>query len=216
MVRDIATAAATLGTPTDHGNKADRPQGTSPTARDTEKDDDLDIQSLELEIDSDGGASAKEDDQESIARVISITRKELFASTSSTSLSKLSGAAKAWRPINPRDTPAQDVDASRGATFAAETVFHERSSTPTDGDKTTSKTNGCVVRMRFKLQPCDVQETLIGLIAHCLSVLQERDKSACVLNRRKTLEARRVSDLPRDFTDFTMSGDFGRKTSVCS
>jgi hypothetical protein len=56
--------------------------------------------------------------------------------------------------------------------------------------------------MRFKLQPCDVQETLVGLLAHCLAVLQERDKTACILNRKKSLEARRVSDLPRDFTDF--------------
>jgi hypothetical protein len=56
--------------------------------------------------------------------------------------------------------------------------------------------------MRFKLQPCDVQETLLGLLGHCLSVLQERDKSACILNRHKTLEARRVSDLRQDFTDF--------------
>ncbi len=159
-------------------------------ACDTEKDDDLDIQSLELDIDGDGDAPAKEDNQDSIERAISSTRKELFVSTSSKSLSKSSGAAKAWRPITPRDTPAQDVDASRGATFAAKTVFHERSSTPTDGDKTTSKTNDCVVRICFKLQPCDVQETLIGLLAHCLSVLQEQDKSACVLNRRKTLEAR--------------------------
>jgi hypothetical protein len=171
-------------------------------ARNTELDDNLDIQPLELEIDGNGGASAEEDDQDSIARAISSTRKELFASTSSKSLSKSSGAATAWRPINPRDTPAQDVDASKGATFAAKTVFHEHSSTPTDGDKTTSRKNDCMVRIRFKLQPCNVQETLIGLLAHCLLVLQERDKSACVLNRRKTLEARRVSDLPRDFTGF--------------
>ncbi len=77
-------------------------------------------------------------------------------------------------------------------------VFHERASTPTDGDKTTLKTNECVVHMQFKLQPCNIQETLVGLLGHCLSVLQERDKSACILNRRKTLEAKRVSDLPRE------------------
>jgi hypothetical protein len=155
-----------------------------------------------LEIDGNGGTSAEEDDQNSIARAISSTRKELFASASSKSLSKSSRAAKAWRPIIPRDTPAEDAAASKGATFAAETVFHERSPTPTDGDTPTPGENDCVVRIRFKLQPCDVQETLVGLLAHCLSVLQERDKSACVLNRQKTLEARRVSGLPWDFTDF--------------
>ncbi len=206
MVGDTATTMATTAaiarTPTDRGNKAACPQGTSPMACDTEKDNDLDIQSLELEIDGNGGASAKEDNQDSIARAISSTRKELFVSASSKSLSKLSGAAKAWRPINPRNTPAQDVDASKGATFAAETMFHERSSTPMDGDKTTSKKNDCMVHIRFKLQPCNVQETLIGLLAHCLLVLQERDKLACVLNRCKTLEARQMIDLPRDFTDF--------------
>ncbi len=206
MVGDTATTtavtAAIMGTPPDRGKKAARPQGTSLMACDTELDNDLDIQSLELEIDGNGGTSAEEDNQNSIARAISSTRKELFASASSKSSAKLSRAAKAWRPIIPRDTPAEDVAASKGATFAAKTVFHERSPTPTDGDTTTPKKNDCVVRMRFKLQPCNVQETLIGLIAHCLLVLQERDKSACVLNRRKTLEARRVSDLPRDFTDF--------------
>jgi len=56
--------------------------------------------------------------------------------------------------------------------------------------------------MQFKLQPCDIREILLGLLGHCLSALQERDKSACILNRRKTLEAKRVSDLPRDLTDF--------------
>ena len=97
---------------------------------------------------------------------------------------------------------AQAEGGGKGATFSTETVFHERSSTTTDGGNIALKPNICVVRMRFKLQPCNVQETLVGLLAHCLLVLQERDKSACILNRQKTLEAKKVSDLPRDFTDF--------------
>ena len=49
-------------------------------ARDSDKDDGLDVASLNMEIDdktntSDGGG----DDQDSIARAISSTRKELFA-----------------------------------------------------------------------------------------------------------------------------------------
>jgi hypothetical protein len=44
VVGDMATAAATVETPTNHGNKAARPQRTSLMARDTKKDDDLDIQ----------------------------------------------------------------------------------------------------------------------------------------------------------------------------
>jgi len=200
VVGDAATVEAMVGTPTDHGNKAARPKGTSPMTRDAEKDNELEVESLEvMEIDDEEDASSENDDQDSIVRAISSARKELFASASST---KSSRSNKPWRPINPKDTSTQDAAASRSATFAAKTVFHERASTPTDGDKTSSKTNECVVRMRFKLPPCDVQETLLGLLGHCLSVLQERDKSACILNRRKTLEAKRVSDLPRDFTDF--------------
>jgi len=152
-----------------------------------------------LEIDGEEDASSEKEDQDSIARAISSARKELFASASGT---KLSQSNKPWRPINPKDTSTQDAVVSRSATFAAKMVFHKRASTPTDGDKTSSKTNKCVVRMQFKLQPCDVQDTLLGMFGHCLLVLQEWDKSACILNRRKTLEARRVSDLPCDFTDF--------------
>jgi hypothetical protein len=186
-------------------------------ARDSDKDDDLDVgSSLTMDIDDTGDTLDGGDDQDSIARAISSTPKELFATASSRSSSKSTRSTKAWRPIT--DTSRQDAGASRGATFAAETVFHERSATPTEGDASASKTNDCVVRIRFKLQPCDVQETLIGLLAHCLSVLQERDKSACILNRRKTLEAKRVSDLPRDFTDFYDEWGLweGRKTFECS
>jgi hypothetical protein len=198
VVGDATTVEATAGTPTDRGNKAARPQGTSPMTRNVEKDNELDVQSLEvMEIDGKEDAASEKDDQDSIARAISSSRKELFASAFS---SRSSRSNKPWRPINPKDTPTQEVAASKSATFAAKTVFHERASTPMDGEKTSSKTNECVVRMRFKLQSCDVQETLLGLLGHCLSVLQERDKSACILNRRKTLEAKRVSDLPRDFT----------------
>jgi hypothetical protein len=194
VVGDAAMVKATAGTPTDPGNKAAHPQGTSPMTRDAVKDNELEVESLEvMEIDGEEDASSEKDDQDSIARAISSARKELFASASGT---KSSRSNKPWRPINLKDTSTQDAVASRSATFAAETVFHKRASTPTDSAKTSSKTNECVVRMRFKLQPCDVQETLLGLLGHCLLVLQERDKSACILNRHKTLEARGVSDLP--------------------
>ena len=200
MVGDAATVKAMAGTPTDRGNKAARPQGTSPMTRDVEKDNELEVESLGvMEIDGEEDASSEKDDQDNIARAISSARKELFASASGT---KLSRSNKPWRPIAPKDTSMQDAVAIRSATFAAKTVFHERASTPTDGDKMASKTNECVVHMQFKLQPCNVQETIVDLLAQCLSVLQERDKSACILNRHKTLVARRVSDLPRDFTDF--------------
>ena len=45
---DAAMVKATVGTPTDRGNKAACPQGTSPMTRDAEKDDELDVPSLEV------------------------------------------------------------------------------------------------------------------------------------------------------------------------
>ncbi len=90
MATTTAVPATIVGTPTDRGNKAARPQGTSPMARDSEQDDDLDIQPLDLGIDGDGETSATEDDQNSVAREISSTQKELFASASSKSSAKSS------------------------------------------------------------------------------------------------------------------------------
>ena len=145
VVGDAGTVKATGGTPTDRGNKAARPQGTSPMTRDVEKDNELEVESLEvMEIDSKEDTSSEKDDQDSIVRAISSARKELFASASGM---KSSRSNKTWRPINPKDTSTQDAVASRSATFAAKKVFHERASTPTDGDKTSTKTNKCVVRM---------------------------------------------------------------------
>jgi len=113
--------------------------------RDAEKDNELDVLPLEvMEIDGEEVASSEKDDQDSIARTISSARKELFASASSM---KSSCSNKPWRPITPKDTSTQDAVASRSATFAAEMVFHQRSATPTDGDKTSPKTNECVVRI---------------------------------------------------------------------
>jgi len=85
VVGDAATVEAMVGTSTDRGSKAARPQGTSPMARDAEKDNELEVESLEvMEIDGEEDTSSKKDDQDSIARVISSARKELFASASGT------------------------------------------------------------------------------------------------------------------------------------
>ena len=153
-------------------------------------------------LEDDKGAPGTEDDQDSVVRAISSTRKELFASSLSKASNAMTQSTRAWKPITTKDTPAQAEGGGKGTTFSAETVFHERSSTPTDIGNIALKPNVCVVQMRFKLQPWDIQETLVGLFRHCLSVLQERDKSACILNRKKTSEAKKVSNLPRDFTDF--------------
>ena len=140
------------------------------------QEDDLEVINLDLDIDSNSQDSKRDDDQDSISRLIASTQKELFGPA----LKEAASAARRtrpWRPIAPTDTPASSARAGKGASFAAETIFHERTPTPP------ADTNrDCVVRMRFKLQPCDVQETLVGLLAHCLGVLQERDKTACILN----------------------------------
>ena len=178
--------------------------------QDKAQEDNLEVRSLDFNLDDDKEASGTDDDQDSIDKAITRTRKELFGSAKGRVTE--SGANKVatemvrrnqtWRPITPKDTPAQAEGGGRGATFSAETIFHERSSTPTDGATIASKHHECVVRMRFKLQPCDVQGTLVGLLPYCLAVLQERDKSVCILTRHKSLEAKRLSDLPRDFMDF--------------
>jgi hypothetical protein len=76
------TATATAESPIDQGSKVSRPQGTSPMARDSDKDDDLDVGSLTMDIDNTGDSLDGEDDQDSIARAISSTRKELFTTAS--------------------------------------------------------------------------------------------------------------------------------------
>jgi len=50
-------------------------------ARDTALDDELDILPLDIGLDDDEAALGTEDDQDSVARAISSTRKELFASS---------------------------------------------------------------------------------------------------------------------------------------
>ena len=48
LTREAAMVEATAGTPTDRGNKAARPQGTSPMTRVVGKDDEVDVQSPEV------------------------------------------------------------------------------------------------------------------------------------------------------------------------
>ena len=57
-------------------------------ARDTAQDDDLDILPLDIGLEDNEDTPGTKDDQDSVARAISSTRKELFAS----SLSKAANA----------------------------------------------------------------------------------------------------------------------------
>ena len=61
-----------------------------------------------------------------------------------------------------------------------------------------------VTQDRIKILPRaeDIQEMVLGLMSHCLTVLKERDKTACFLNINKSLTAHKLTDFPKDFTDF--------------
>ena len=48
----------------------------------------------------------------------------------------------------------------------------------------------------------DVQEMVLGMMDHCLSILHECNKKACFVNKKKSLEAYKAMDFPHNFTDF--------------
>ena len=78
----MAADAVVAGTPKDQGpSKAARPQGTSLMARYTAQVDELEILPLDIGLEDDEDAPGTKDDQDSVARAISSTRNELFASS---------------------------------------------------------------------------------------------------------------------------------------
>jgi hypothetical protein len=94
--------------------------------------------------------------------------------------------------------------------FATNTNFKERetaaaATTPGPGKATEEdELKEVVTEIRIKILPGaeDIQETVLGLMHHCLSVLKERDKTACFVNSKKSLTAHKLTDFPRNFTDF--------------
>ncbi len=48
----------------------------------------------------------------------------------------------------------------------------------------------------------DVQETVLGMLDHCLAILYKWDKKACFVNKKKTLKAYKATDFPCNFMDF--------------
>jgi hypothetical protein len=40
------------------------------------------------------------------------------------------------------------------------------------------------------------------MMDHCLSILHEHNKKACFMNKKKSFDTYKVSDFPRNFTDF--------------
>jgi hypothetical protein len=64
--------------------------------------------------------------------------------------------------------------------------------------------NDCIVRIKIKLtgRQKDIPESIMGMINHSLSILHKQDKKACYLNRKKSLEASKATNFPKDFTNF--------------
>ena len=73
-------------------------------ARDTAQDDKLDVRPLDIDLGNDADASGTKDDQDRVARAISSTRKEMFASALSKDSTAMAQHMRTWRPITPKDT----------------------------------------------------------------------------------------------------------------
>jgi hypothetical protein len=74
----------------------------------------------------------------------------------------------------------------------------------TPAKEAATKLNDCVVKLQLNIfhGVNNVQEMVLGMMGHCLSILHERDKKACFVNKKKSLEAYKATDFPHDFTDF--------------
>ena len=174
--------------------------------------------------DSDSGSKA-----DSLADAIASARKELFnapspAEDADDAITLATSKSRKWKPIKRSEKTAASgtesgipvVDLTgpgsnrRGTTFAATTNFKEREkaaavTTPGPGNATKEdELKEVVAQVRIKILPGaeDIQETVLGLMHHCLTVLKERDKTACFVNVNKSLTAHKLTDFPRDFTDF--------------
>jgi hypothetical protein len=106
----------------------------------------------------------------------------------------MQGKQKVWKPITKQTTVVvEEVGGGKtGTSFARGTVFNKNPPSDKDGaEKKTTRNCKCVVRQWFKVLHgyTDVQEMLVGLLDHYLMTLHEQDKNACILNRKKILEA---------------------------
>ncbi len=91
--------------------------------------------------------------------------------------------------------------------FVADTNFATREIPPvkkTPAKEAATKLKDCVVKLRLKIfhSVNNIQELVLGIMDYCLSILHEHDKKARFVNKKKSLEAYKVTDLPCDFTDF--------------
>ena len=159
---------------------------------------------------------------ESLADVIASARKELFtvsspAEDTDDAITVATAKSKKWKPIKCNekavvslpDSGIPVVDLTGPGSNRRDTNFKERetaaaATTPCPGKATEEdELKEVVVQIRIKILPGaeDIQETVLGLMHHCLSVLKERDKTACFVNSKKSLTAHKLTNFPRDFTD---------------
>ena len=169
---------------------------------------------------------------DSLADAITSARKELFkvsspAEDADDAITLATSKSRKWKPIKQYEKTADSTTDSgnpvvdltgpgsnrRGTTFATNTNFKERKKTaaattpgPGKAGKATKEDElkEVVAQVCIKILPGakDIQETVLGLMHHCLTVLKERDKTACFVNANKSLTAHKLTDFPRDFTDF--------------
>jgi hypothetical protein len=89
---------------------------------------------------------------------------------------------------------------TEGTNFAAKDALAKK--TPTKD--TSAKVNDCVVKVKLKILHGvnNIQELVLGMMDHCLTILHKHDTRACFLDKKKSLKAYKATDFPRDFTNF--------------
>jgi hypothetical protein len=158
--------------------------------------------------------SDTESKEDSLANMIASARKELFrvtlpADDNDNIITLATAKSKKWVPINKtRDwTMTLSVTTTapkcHGTTFAADTNFKEKEGqpakmTPPKAQDGVEEMKECMVQICIKIHAGaeDIQETTLGLMHHCLTILHKWDKMACFVNVAKSLEAKKLTDFP--------------------
>jgi hypothetical protein len=149
----------------------------------------------------------------SLADLITSTKKALFESrpAAEDNQTVTTNCSRKWVPINKTSgNKTEEVTTlgtgCKGTSFAEGTNFvaKDAPTKKTPAKDMNTKINDCVVKIKLKILHGvnDVQETVIGMMDHCLTILHECNKRACFLNKKKSHEANKAADFPRDFTDF--------------
>jgi hypothetical protein len=175
-----------------------------------------------VDIDSIATRDPKELDikskEDSLSNMIASAQKTLFSTplaqdNNDNKITMAKSRSKNWVPIKAAErtnTRTAKKTAStapssscKGATFAVGTNFREQEAptakkTPAKKEETTAMMKECIAQVHVKILAgvADIQETVMGLLGHCLVILQERNKTACSVNVAKTLEAHKLTDFP--------------------